>query len=98
MSISVSQQLNHINENNYDDDITINDIPKGHFAAVVGISISPGETTRSVTVDLLPLEQSDGGTQTVNTGLYVRQPDENAVRVTVKDNLKEVAENMTSYS
>ena len=98
MSITVSQQLNHINENNYDDDITVTNVPKGHFAAVVSVLISPGETTRSVTVDLLPLEQSDGGTQTVNTGLYVRQPDENDVRVTVLDNRKEVAENMTSYS
>ena len=98
MSISVSQTLNHINENNYDDDITVTDIPKGHFAAVTNISISAGETTRSVTVDLLPLEQSDGGTQTVNTGLYVRQQDETAVKAIVKENGKEVAENTTSYS
>ncbi len=95
--MNVSQQLNHINENNYDDDITVSDVPKGYFPAVVSNTLAEGSTPREITVDLFPLEQSDGGTMSVNSGLYVKGPDETAVKATVKQDGKEVADNTTSY-
>ena len=98
MSITVSQQLNHINENNYDDDITVHNVPKGYFPASTGNILPEGSATREITVSLFPLEQSEGGNLTTNPGLYVKGPDETAVKVTVKDeNGKDLAENTTSY-
>ena len=44
--MEVSQVLNHINENNYDDDITVTYIPPHNFIAVTASSISNGADTR----------------------------------------------------
>ena len=96
--MNVSQVLNHINENNYDDDITITDIPKGHFPAVTSITLPQGSNTREIRVDILPMEQIDGGTMNVNSGLFVRGADETAVKATVYQDGKELASNTQSYS
>lgn len=97
--MTVSQVLNHINDNNYDDDITVTDVPKGYFLAVTSIKApADGSTTREITIDLLPLEQAPGGTRTTNSGLFVRKPGEDAVKVTVKQDGKDLAENTQAYS
>ncbi len=98
MSYTVSQQINSINENNYDDDITVTDIPNGHFPAVTGNSITEGTTTRAVTVEILPLEQAPGGTMHCNTGLFKKSDDESAVQVKVMQDGKEVATNTQNYN
>ena len=95
--MTVSQVLNHVNENSYDDDITVTDVPNGHFLAIIANSIAQGSTTREMTVDIMPLEQSGGGTMTVNSSLYIRQADETAVQVKVTQNGTELANNTTNY-
>lgn len=96
--MNVSQQINHINENNYDDDITITDVAKGYFLAVTSITLPEGSATREVTVQLLPLEQAPGGTRTTNTGLFIRKAGEDQIKVTVQQDGNTLAENTTSYS
>ncbi len=96
--MNASQQLNHINENSYDDDITVTDVPKGQFLAVTANSLPDGSDTREISVELLPLEQAPGGTRIVNTGLYIRKENERSVKVTVMENGKELAANTTNYS
>lgn len=95
--MDVSQKLNHVNDQNYDDDITATDVPKGHFLAVTNITLPEGSDTREITVELLPLEQAPGGTRTVNSGLFVRRDGEKAVKVTVSQDGKELASNTTDY-
>lgn len=95
--MNVSQHLNHVNDNSYDDDITVTDVPRGYFLAVTSISLPEGSTTREITVDIMPLEQAPGGTRTVNSGLFVRKEGETAVKVTVSQDGSELASNTTDY-
>ena len=96
--MTVSQTINHINENNYDDDITVTDVPKGHFTAVTENVFASGSSTREIRVELLPLEQHSGGTVTTNTGLFVKQNGETAIKVTVMQNGQELGANTVNYS
>lgn len=96
--MTVSQVLNHVNDNNYDDDITVTDVPKGYFLAVVANSIQEGASTREVIVDIMQLEQGPGGTRNINTGLFIIRPNEREVKVTVTQDGKELAENTQAYS
>jgi len=95
--MQVSQVLNHINENNYDDDITVTEIPKGHFIAVTGMVFDPSTSTRDIRVELLPLEQENRSTQTTNSGLFVRQEGEDQVKATVFQDNREMASNTQKY-
>ena len=96
--MTVSQVLNHINEMNYDDDITVTDIPPRNFIAVTGNSFDPNTDTRDIRVEILPIDVDTHSTQTVNAGLFVRQEGETRVRATVYQNGKELASNTQSYS
>jgi len=96
--MDASQQFNHVNENNYDDDVTISGIPKGYFPAITSNVVPEGSDTREVIVDIMPLEQSPGGTMPVNTGLYIRQEKESCVKVTVLQDGKEIATNTANYN
>jgi len=96
--MNVSQKLNHINESNYDDDITVTGIPPHYFIVVTGISYNEGNSTRDIRVDILPLEQLDRSTQTVNSGLFVRKEGETAVKATVYQDNNEMANNTQRYS
>ena len=95
--MNVSQMLNHINENNYDDDITVTNIPPNNFIAVTGMSYDENNQTRDIRVDILPLDQENRSTQTTNSGLFVRKDDEDAVKVTVYRDGKELASNTQKY-
>ena len=96
--MNVSQVLNHINEENYDDDITVTDIPPKNFIAVTATSYDPDTGIRSFRVDILPIDQETPPTQTTNTGLFVRQDGETAVTATVYQDGKELASNTQRYS
>ena len=78
-----SQTLNHINENNYDDDITVENIEKGWFPAVTSNTLNDQGTQREMTVTLLELDASPGGTMSTNSGLYIRQANEASVKATL---------------
>ena len=96
--MDVSQVINHINDQNYDDDITVTDIPRGNFIAVTGNMYDPETTLRDIRVDILPFEQEDRSTQTINSGLFVRQEDETGIKATVYQDGKELASNTQKYS
>ncbi|MEL7220224.1 MAG: hypothetical protein AAGJ93_02830, partial [Bacteroidota bacterium] len=96
--MTVSQQINQIQDNSYDDDIIINGIPQGFFPAVIDNSITDGSTTREISVLIMPLEQSPGGTMSCNPGLFTKGSSETSIQVTVKDDSgKELASNTTDY-
>ena len=96
--MQVSQVLNHIIEENYDDDITVTDIPSGNFIAVTGNVYNPDTSTRDIRLDILWLGQEHRSTQTVNSGLFVRQDGEKAVKATVYQDDRELASNTQNYS
>lgn len=95
--MTVSQVLNHINETNYDDDITVTDVPPKNFLAVTGTSYDSDTGVRSFRVDILPIDQETNSTQTVNTGLYVKQDGEKSVTATVYQDGKDLASNTQGY-
>lgn len=95
--MNVSQVLNHINEENYDDDITVTDIPPHNFIAVTASTYDPDSGIRHIRIDILPLEHENRSTQTVNSGLFVRQDGETAVKATVYQDNKELASNTQNY-
>ncbi len=96
--MNVSQVLNHINDQNYDDDITVTDIPPKNFIAVTGINYDEGDDTRNIRVEILPIDLIESPTQTVNSGLFVRRDGETAVKATVYQDGKELASNTQKYS
>ncbi|MFK8009841.1 MAG: hypothetical protein AB8H03_26035 [Saprospiraceae bacterium] len=95
--MTVSQVINHINEENYDVDITVTDVPKGYFIAVVSIALPEGSVTREIKVDMLQLEQAPGGTMTTNSGLLTRGPGEDSIHIVVSQDGTQLAENTQSY-
>lgn len=97
--MTVSQQISLINESNYDNGITVTDVPNKFFLAITANNPpTAGATTREITIDIMPLEQMPGGTQNVNTGIFVRTPDESSIKVTVKKDGNVLEENTTNYS
>ncbi|MCP4439601.1 MAG: hypothetical protein GY810_11720 [Aureispira sp.] len=95
--MNASQQINHINENNYDVDISVTDVPKGHFTAVTANSFDGNSSLREIRVEILPLEQHQGGTVSTNSGLFVKGDNENAIQVKIYKDGQEVASNTQSY-
>lgn len=95
--MTISQQINLINNNDYDNDITVTDVPNKHFLAVTENKLSSGSTTREITVDIMFLEQHPGGTVVSNSGLYTRSSNETSIKVTIKKDGNVLAENTKSY-
>ncbi|MBL4649992.1 MAG: hypothetical protein JKY03_09685 [Aureispira sp.] len=95
--MEVSQIINPINDNNYDDDITVTDVPKGRFLAVTANKVSDDGTKREITVQLFQLEQATGGTQSTNSGLFVKGDKELSIKVTVSQDGTELATNEQAY-
>ena len=96
--MTVSQTINLVMDSKYDVDITVTDVPSGHFLAVIENQISSGASTREITVSIMPLEQHPGGTVTTNSGLYEKGSNETSVKVTVKKDGNVLGENTTNYS
>lgn len=97
-SYNLSQSLNHINENNYDDDITAT-VPPKHFIAVTGNRLDAEGTQRILTVQMMTLEAAPGGESHTNSGLYIRGANETSVKAVLIDVAgKEVDSNVTNYS
>ncbi|MEM9819420.1 MAG: hypothetical protein AAF985_00050 [Bacteroidota bacterium] len=95
--MNISQKINHIQDQQYDDDITVSGVPTGFFLAVTNMTFPQGSTTREITLDLMPLEQQQDTTLTTNSGLYTRQNDETAIKVTVMQDGTMQAENTQNY-
>lgn len=96
--MTVSQELTLLvaADKSYDDSITVTDVPKEQFIALTNETYT--EPTRTFTVQLMNLQQSDGGTMTIGSGLFVREDGETSTKVIVLDTSgKQVAENTTDY-
>lgn len=98
MTVSQDIQLENSQDKSYFDTITITDVPQGQFPAVISNSIAEGASTREMEVQLMVLEQSQGGTMTADPGLFVRNDGETAIQVKVLGtDGSEVASNTTDY-
>lgn len=99
MAMTCSQNLESLGQDNeYDDTITVTDIPKGYFIAVTQNNPpAEGGTTREIRVDLMAAEWADGGTHSVGTGMYVRKDGETAVQTKVYNDSTLECENTQSY-
>ena len=96
--MTVSQQINHIQDQEYDDDITVTEVPKGYFMAITANNPpAQGGTTREIRVDLMAAEWAPGGTRSTNTNVLIRQSGETAIQVKVYNGSTLEAENTASY-
>jgi hypothetical protein len=96
--MTITQEITLLNatDNTYEDAVTVTDIPQGYFLALV--AETPNPPIKELTLKLMNLPQAQGGTNTINTGLFVRQEGETSVKVIVLDESgQQVAENTADY-
>lgn len=93
----VSQTINHINENNYDVDIRVTDIPEGSFLSFGDTSFLDDDFMREIIVELLPLDDAIGGTKNINSGVFSRRENESVIKVIVFQNGKILGRNNQVY-
>lgn len=93
----VSQTITHINENNYDVDIRITDIPEGSFLSLGDTSFSDDEFMREILVEMLPLDDASGGTKNINSGVFSRRENESVIKVIVFHNGNVLGRNNQVY-
>ena len=79
----ISQKINHISGENYDVDISVTEIPTGHFISIGRITFSDDDFMREIEVEILPLEDASGGDKSINTGVFSRREEEGVIRVSV---------------
>ncbi len=98
MSYNLTQQLNHINDNNYDDTISAN-VSENQFIAVTSNKLQPGAAQREMTVQIMELQgEKPAGESVTNSGLYIRGENETSVKAILLDiNGKQVDENVANY-
>ena len=77
--LTVSQKLINIIGSEWEDEITITNVPPKQFPAVIEMTYDENNNTRTIEVALLDLETSQGGTMTTNSGMYVRAEGEEYV-------------------
>lgn len=99
--MTCSQQITLVSKDDhtYNNDITVTDIPKGYFITLT--SNDPpevGATIRTMQVSLMPAAWAEGGTNTVNSDLYVRQDGEVEVKAIVIQEGSTKCENTTTYA
>jgi hypothetical protein len=99
MSNNLAQQLTHINENNYDDEITATVQPHEFIAVTSNLLDPPDAAQRNITVQIMTLDGVDTPTTAhTNTNLFVRGENETSVKAVLLDtNGKEVDSNVTNY-
>ncbi len=101
MAMTCSQKIEELQgggSNEYEDTITVTDIPKGYFIAITSITApAPPSTTREVRIDLMAAEWADGGTHSTGTGQYIKQDGETAVKVSVYNGSTLECDNTTNY-
>ena len=82
----ISQTINHINQNDYDVDVRITDIPEGFFLSIGETTFTDDDFMREIEVELLPLDDATGGTKNINTGVFSRKENESVIKVTITQN------------
>ena len=98
MSYDLKQQLNHINDENYDDDISAN-VNEGQFIAVTANVYDSETGVRTLTVQIMDLDGAPGGEVYTNSGLFVRQEGEKSVTANLLDDQgQQVDTNTVDYS
>lgn len=106
MSYTLNQKLNQVSEggeaekeilNQWTNKISTDNMP-GHFIAVVSNETASGDSQRVITVKLMDLEGVPAET-VVDTGVFVRQPEETSVKVILLDQAgEEVASCLMDYT
>lgn len=97
MSYNLTQNLVHISQENWEDEITA-ELPDGEFIAITAISYNEEAGQRKVRVQIMSLPGAPAGVHTTNTGLYFRPMGEKSVKATLYDTYgKEVDSNVTDY-
>lgn len=82
----ISQTINHISGDDFDVDISITEIPTGHFISVGRVTFSDDDFMREIEVEILPLEDASGGDKSINTGVFSRREAEGVIKVSVTQN------------
>lgn len=79
----ISQTITQLNQEDYEVDITVSDIPEGYFISVGETTFSEDGFMRIMTVELIQLNESTGGTRTINSGVFSKKEEEEVIKVIV---------------
>ena len=93
----ITQQIEHIREDRYRNEITITDIPQGYFPAIISNTADAEQPNRKIAITLMPLEQSAGGTMNCNTGRFQRREQETGIQVSLSRDGEELMSSYVSY-
>lgn len=93
----ISQTINHINNNNYDVDIRVTDIPEGSFLSLGDTSFSNDDFMREIKVEIVRLDNASGGIKNINSGVFSRRENESVIKVTVYQNGNIIGRNNQVY-
>jgi hypothetical protein len=89
----VNTQIHEIIDNSYELSVDC-EVPKGNFVAVTYNS-EDGDT-RTIRISVMPLDVSDGGVISTNTGLFLRG-DESSIHIILENNGREVDSRTIDY-
>ncbi len=93
----ISQTINHINNQDYDVDIRVTDVPEGKFLSLGDTTFSDDDFMREIEVEILPLEDGSGGTKVINSGVFSRKENESVIKVTVTQDGRVLGRNNQVY-
>ncbi|MDA8972402.1 MAG: hypothetical protein P8M17_08705 [Saprospiraceae bacterium] len=79
----ISQTITKLNEEDFEVDITVTDIPEGYFISIGDTTFSDDGFMRIMMIEMLQLSDSTGGTRTINSGVFTRQEEEDVIKVLV---------------
>lgn len=81
----------------YECGIDITDVPKGYFPAIMSQNFTEDNVYREIQVELLPLEQSPGGSMFCSTRRHKRGDQEKFIKVKVSKEGEAVVEHVQAY-
>ena len=79
----ISQTITQLNQNDYEVDITVSDIPEGYFISIGETTFSEDGFMRIMEVEMIALSDSTGGTRTINSGVFSKKEEEEVIKVIV---------------
>lgn len=95
--MTITQEIEHIRADRYRNEITITGIPSGYFPAIISNTADTEQPNREITITLMPLEQSPGGTMNCNTGRFQRRKQETGIQVSLSQHEEKLMSSYASY-
>lgn len=95
--MTLTQQIEHIREDRFRNEIVIHDVTQGFFPAIISNSIEEGKSKRIIAIHLLPMEQSPGGSMNCDTGRFIRRSYEMGIEVKLSQNGNTLATSYAAY-